>query len=187
MKPAGFTLIEMLVAVALTAVVMAAAMQLMAGFAATARAAANFPPVDTSRDASERILRADVWHAESIVFKEGTLSLVGQYSINADTGQVSHQPVEVHYRIEEYGAGASALVRIERSRLPNRSSDYSRTILFFEAKAISLLTKLSSSPPDQRAVSPPGESTQSGIIEITFLSAEIDPIRVPVTPNGGQP
>jgi prepilin-type N-terminal cleavage/methylation domain-containing protein len=102
----AFTLLELLVATALSAILMVGVLAVVADLGAAAVAAQEkadpaAPLGPQALEAWVRLLREDLRHARTVVAdKEGELVLVGYGALDA-ARQRTHRPVRVLYRIEE--------------------------------------------------------------------------------------
>ncbi len=115
MRRPGFTLLEMLLATALAAILMVGVLGLIADIGSSELAAAESeepgnPPTSTW-NAWAALLREDLEHAREVdLSRPNELRLVGTHALDSARREATHRPVEVVYRREEID-GRSVLVR----------------------------------------------------------------------------
>ena len=112
----GFTLLEVLVATALTAVLLLAVFAVIGSLGKSRLAMAQ--PTDDGAWRTDLLatLRRDLADSVAIAFQPDGITLTGHGALRPDTLAVSHEPVTVTYRIADI-RGRRWLVRIQTSRV----------------------------------------------------------------------
>ena len=111
MTRGGFSLIELLTATAVLALLMAALMGVMSTLGRAEAAMSNDPDQTWQADL-RRGLRADLRQSREVLVDENALRLDGWRSVDTRTGAIRHRPTSVTYRLTEVGE-AHALIREE--------------------------------------------------------------------------
>jgi len=115
MRRPGFTLLEMLLATALAAILMVGVLGLITDIGSSQLAAAESEEPGRSPTAAleawAALLREDLEHAREVDLSQpNELRLVGTHALDSARREATHRPVEVVYRMEEID-GRSVLVR----------------------------------------------------------------------------
>lgn len=116
-NPRGFTLIEMLLATVLTAVLMVGVLAVIAQISsplqrAEKTAQAEISPID--QDTVVSVLYADLAQARTIQTPPNRLHLMGYSSLDPQLRTRTQRPVKIQYLIEEV-AGQPWLIRVEHA------------------------------------------------------------------------
>jgi hypothetical protein len=95
----AFTILELLAATALTALLMAAVLRVVATMGATRAVAAQANAADTGRAELIDLLRRDLTHATAATFARDRATLTSHLALDPATLAASHEPVSVTYEL----------------------------------------------------------------------------------------
>lgn len=135
-RSSGFTLVELLAATVLSAVLVVAMLLIVAGIGRDRREIARRAAADVPAELIE-VLRWDLLSARAIEFRENGVLLSGYGSLDRQTlSPLSHRPAEVVYQVEEL-AGRPWLVR--RQQEPGKPKTASAELVCVGVKEIRIL------------------------------------------------
>lgn len=155
-RPAGFTLLELLLASALTTMLMVAVLGLVAQSGHPADQRGDPASRDAAVDGLIDALRSDLEHAVAVRADEANrVELLGHAGLDAASRERSHRPVRIVYRIEEID-GRRWLLREQRllDVLTNRNTQ--RDLVAAGVESFELTSRPFAVDRGDRDVSPAG-------------------------------
>jgi len=148
----GFTLVEMLAASAMAALLLVTVLVVISSLGRERRAMAERSKVQTPPDLTE-IIRWDLVNARSIGTVRGVVTLSGFGTLDPDSlAPTPHRPVEVVYEVRR-AAGKSWLVR--RQRAPDNFDLSSTELVCSGVAGLSIIRQERSDGPTQDATTQP--------------------------------